>query len=183
VLGPDFSGSSQIIKSLPDGAMPAAPKIYFGLVDVRDVAGLHLRAMTSPAANGERFIAVAGETISILDIAKVLRRRMGASAARVPRIEAPNWVARLAALGHPLAAGSNLAARQGQAYHERQGEELAWLGAAWRRRGHRVDRRKLDQARLGQTVTVGATAAHHARFYLKRRPLLFRTRRSARISP
>jgi dihydroflavonol-4-reductase len=81
VLGPDFSGSIQIIKSLLDGAMPAAPKIYFGLVDVRDVAGLHLRAMTSPAANGERFIAVAGETISILDIAKVLRRRMGASAA------------------------------------------------------------------------------------------------------
>jgi dihydroflavonol-4-reductase len=114
VLGPDFSGSIQIIKSLLDGAMPAAPKIYFGLVDVRDVAGLHLRAMTSPAANSERFIAVAGETISILDIAMVLRRRMGASAARVPRIEAPNWVARLAALGHPLAAGSDLAARQGQ---------------------------------------------------------------------
>jgi dihydroflavonol-4-reductase len=45
----------------------------------------------------------------------------------VPRIEAPNWVARLAALGHSLAAGSDLAARQGQAYHERQGEELAWL--------------------------------------------------------
>ena len=102
VLGPDFSGSIGIFKALLDGAMPAVPKIYFGLVDVRDVADLHLRAMTSPAAKGERFIAVAGETLSILDIAKVLRRTMGTSAARVPRWEAPNWLVRLAATRVPL---------------------------------------------------------------------------------
>jgi dihydroflavonol-4-reductase len=58
VLGPDYSSSIAIIKMLMDGAMPAAPKIHFGLVDVRDVADLHIRAMTSAAANGERFIAV-----------------------------------------------------------------------------------------------------------------------------
>jgi dihydroflavonol-4-reductase len=102
VLGPDFSGSIGIFKALLDGAMPAVPKIYFGLVDVRDVADLHLRAMTSPAAKGERFIAVAGETLSILDIAKALRRTMGASAARVPRWEAPDWLVRLAATRVPL---------------------------------------------------------------------------------
>ena len=102
VLGPDFSGSIGIFKALLDGAMPAVPKIYFGLVDVRDVADLHLRAMTSPAAKGERFIAVAGETLSILDIAKVLRRTMGASPARVPRWEAPDWLVRLAATRVPL---------------------------------------------------------------------------------
>ena len=102
VLGPDFSGSIQIIKSLLDGAVPAAPKLYFALVDVRDVADLHLRAMTSPAANGERFIAVAGEPLSILDIAKLLRRKLGASAPRLPRFEAPNWLVRLAATRVPL---------------------------------------------------------------------------------
>src|SRR5882757_5773133 len=102
VLGPDFSGSIGIFKALLDGAMPAVPKIYFGLVDVRDVADLHLRAMTSPAAKGERFIAVAGETLSILDIAKLLRRKLGASAPRLPRFEAPNWLVRLAALRIPL---------------------------------------------------------------------------------
>jgi dihydroflavonol-4-reductase len=102
VLGPDFSGSIQIIKALLDGAVPAAPNIYFALVDVRDVADLHLRAMTSPAASGERFIAVAGETMSILDIAKLLRRKLGASAARLPRFEAPNWLVRLAATRVPL---------------------------------------------------------------------------------
>lgn len=102
VLGPDFSGSISIMKALLDGVMPAAPKIYFALVDVRDVADLHLRAMTDPAAAGERFIASAGETMSILDIARVLRTRLGAAGSRTPRFEAPNWLMRLAALGVPL---------------------------------------------------------------------------------
>jgi dihydroflavonol-4-reductase len=101
VLGPDYSSSIAIIKMLMDGAMPAAPKIYFGLVDVRDVADLHLRAMTSPTARGERFLAVAGETMSLHQIAQVLRGRLGASAARAPRFEAPNWLVRLAAIGVP----------------------------------------------------------------------------------
>ena len=101
VLGPDYSGSITIIKMLMDGAMPDTPKIHFGLVDVRDVADLHLRAMTSPAASGERFIAIAGEIMSLHQIALVLRDRLGASAARVPRFEAPNWLVRVAALGIP----------------------------------------------------------------------------------
>jgi dihydroflavonol-4-reductase len=101
-LGPDFSGSIDIIKALLDGRMPAVPRIYFGLVDVRDVADLHLRAMTSPAAKGERFIAVAGETMSILEIATVLRRELGSAARRVPRFQAPDWVVRLAARHNPM---------------------------------------------------------------------------------
>jgi dihydroflavonol-4-reductase len=105
-LGPDFSGSIGIIKELLDGTMPAVPRIYFGLIDVRDVAELHLRAMTSSAAKGERFIAVAGETMSILDIAKVLRAKLGAAARRVPRFQAPDWLMRLAALRNPMARAS-----------------------------------------------------------------------------
>jgi dihydroflavonol-4-reductase len=102
VLGPDFSGSIEIVKLLLDGAMPAVPRIYFGPVDVRDVVDLHLRAMTAPEAKGERFIAVSGETLSILDIAKVLRRELGPRARRVPRLQAPDWVVRLAANRVPL---------------------------------------------------------------------------------
>jgi dihydroflavonol-4-reductase len=101
VLGPDYSNSLRIIKALLDGAMPVSPRFYFGLVDVRDVADLHLRAMTDPAAKGERFLAVAGETMSIHQIASVLRQRMGRAARRVPRLEAPDWLVRLAALGIP----------------------------------------------------------------------------------
>ena len=102
VLGPDFSGSIEIVKSLLDGAMPAVPRVYFGVVDVRDVADLHLRAMTAPEAKGERFIAVSGETMSILDIGKVLRRELGPAARRVPRLQAPDWLVRLAANRIPL---------------------------------------------------------------------------------
>jgi dihydroflavonol-4-reductase len=102
VLGPDFSGSIEIVKSLLDGAMPAVPRVYFGIVDVRDVADLHLRAMTAPEAKGERFIAVSGETLSILEIGKVLRRELGPKARRVPRLQAPDWLVRLAANRIPL---------------------------------------------------------------------------------
>jgi len=53
--------------------MPGVPKLYFGVVDVRDVADLHLRAMTNPAAKGERFLAVASDFMSMLDLGKVLK--------------------------------------------------------------------------------------------------------------
>ncbi len=101
VLGPDFATSILLLQRMLDGAMPGAPKLQFGVVDVRDVADLHLRAMTHPAARGERFLAVAGEFISVLDIAKVLKRRMGAVAKRVPTRELPNWLIRIAALVDP----------------------------------------------------------------------------------
>jgi dihydroflavonol-4-reductase len=100
-LGPDYSGSIELIRALMAGAMPAVPQLHFGLVDVRDVADLHIRAMTNPAARGERFIAVAGETLSMHQIAKVLRRNLGAAARRVPRFEMPNWLARLFAKRAP----------------------------------------------------------------------------------
>ena len=101
VLGADFSTSILIVQRMMDGAVPGLPRIYFGVVDVRDVADLHLRAMTDPAAKGERFLAVAGDFMSGLDVARVLKRRMGAAAKRVPSFQVPNWVVRLAALRDP----------------------------------------------------------------------------------
>jgi nucleoside-diphosphate-sugar epimerase len=102
VFGPvfsrDFSTSIVIIKRLMDGGVPACPRLKFGAVDVRDVASLHLSAMTHPAATGERFLAVAGSFISILQIAQILRERMGAAASRVPTREMPDWVLRVMGL-------------------------------------------------------------------------------------
>jgi len=101
VLGPDYSVSILLIQRLIDGALPGCPKLNFGVVDVRDVASLHLLAMTHPAAKGERFLAVAGDFMWIRDMAKVLKDRMGESAKRVPRRELPNWLLRLASLRDP----------------------------------------------------------------------------------
>jgi nucleoside-diphosphate-sugar epimerase len=101
VLGPDYATSILVVQKLMDGAMPGCPRLWFGGVDVRDVADLHLRAMTHPAAKGERFLAVAGEFVSIVEIGQMLKRRMGAAARRVPTRELPDWLVRLAALKDP----------------------------------------------------------------------------------
>lgn len=98
VLGPDYSSSILILRRIMQGAVPGWPQLYFGVVDVRDVAELHILAMTRPAAKGERFLAVAGDFMSIRDIAKVLRARMGAAAAKVPIRQLPTWLVRVAAL-------------------------------------------------------------------------------------
>jgi len=101
VLGPDYSTSILLLQRLMDGAMPGCPRLAFGVVDVRDVADLHVRAMTHSAARGERFLAVAGDFMSIQEIARVLKARMGAAARRVPTRELPNWLVRIAALLDP----------------------------------------------------------------------------------
>ncbi|HEY1499464.1 MAG TPA: aldehyde reductase [Acidobacteriaceae bacterium] len=98
VLGPNLSTSILIVQRLMDGAVPGCPKIWFGAVDVRDVADLHLRAMTNPAAQGDRFLAVAGDFLSFSEVAKILRRRMGVWAKRVPTMQIPNFIVRLVAM-------------------------------------------------------------------------------------
>ncbi|MGP2438815.1 NAD-dependent epimerase/dehydratase family protein [Streptomyces sp. JW3] len=94
ILGPtlttDLRMSAQLVKSMLDGTLSVLPRQYFGVADVRDVADLHLRAMAAPEAAGRRYLALAdGPTISYLDVARTLRRRLGAAAAHVPTEEAP----------------------------------------------------------------------------------------------
>jgi nucleoside-diphosphate-sugar epimerase len=103
VLGPDYSTSILLVQRLMDGALPGCPQIWFGCVDVRDVVDLHLRAMTNPAAKGERFLAVAGDFLSITEMAKILKSRMGAAASKVPTRTLPNFVLRLVSLADPAA--------------------------------------------------------------------------------
>jgi nucleoside-diphosphate-sugar epimerase len=100
VLGKDFSSSIEIVVRLMNG-MPGCPRIYFGVVDVRDVADLHVRAMTHPDAKGQRFIAFVGGAMSMLDMANVLRSRLGAAARKVPTRELPDWLVRASALFDP----------------------------------------------------------------------------------
>lgn len=93
-LGDDDATSLVIVKYMMNGTLPAFPRIRTGVVDVRDVADLHLRAMTSPAANGERFIAIADRYIPLLEIGSYLRQGLGAAARRVPTRELPDWLLR-----------------------------------------------------------------------------------------
>jgi dihydroflavonol-4-reductase len=98
VLGPDLSTSIQIVQRLMDGAMPGTPRLSFGVVDVRDVADLHVRAMTNSAAKGERFLAIAGDFMTVQEISRILKARMGDAARHVPTRSLPDWAVRLAAI-------------------------------------------------------------------------------------
>jgi dihydroflavonol-4-reductase len=98
VLGPDHSTSTLFIQRLMNGALPGLPRLSFGVVDVRDVADLHLRAMTNPAAKGERFLAVAGDFMTVRQMAETLTARLGEAAARVSTRALPDWLVRLVGL-------------------------------------------------------------------------------------
>jgi nucleoside-diphosphate-sugar epimerase len=101
VLGPDYATSIMVVQKMMDGALPGVPRICFGVVDVRDVADLHVRAMTHPDAKGERFLGVAGDFMWLKEIARTLKERMGEQARRVPTRELPNWLVRLAQFKEP----------------------------------------------------------------------------------
>lgn len=98
-----YSTSIELIVRLMNASIPGLPDIGFGVVDVRDVADLHIRAMTDPAAAGQRFIAVAGENeaMKVQEIAMVLKERLGAKASKVPTRVVPHFVVKLLALFDP----------------------------------------------------------------------------------
>jgi len=101
VFGPlltmDNLGSVQLIQRLLEGRLPGIPDIGLWIVDVRDLADLHIRAMTSPQAAGERFVAV-GSFMWMADIARTLRSGLGGRASEVPTRRLPNAVVRLMSL-------------------------------------------------------------------------------------
>ncbi|MDT3445847.1 aldehyde reductase [Pseudofrankia sp. BMG5.37] len=99
-LGPDCSVYVEVVERLMNGKLPAIPQLTVGVVDVRDVADLHVRAMAVPAATGERFLATAG-VMSLPEIASLLRTRLGPAAHRVPTRTAPDWAIRLGARVNP----------------------------------------------------------------------------------
>jgi len=100
VLSKDFSGSVQVVERLMSGRVPGLPRLGFNVVDARDVADLHIRAMTAPEAAGQRFIA-AGTYAWMADIAALLKAHMAADAAKVPTRRVPDFVLRLAGLFDP----------------------------------------------------------------------------------
>jgi dihydroflavonol-4-reductase len=93
-LGSDFSASLLIVQKLMNGDFPACPRIGFAVVDVRDIADLHVRAMTSEKAAGERFLG-AGKFMWIEDVAKILREDMGQDARKVPAGKLPTWLVKI----------------------------------------------------------------------------------------
>lgn len=97
VLGARNPSSIELVRRLVLGRLPGLPHYSFGLVDVRDVADLQLRAMLHPEAAGERYLAVAGPTLSVAQMAGILR----SAGYRTPTRVVPNWLVRAAAVFVP----------------------------------------------------------------------------------
>jgi dihydroflavonol-4-reductase len=144
VLGPvwsrDYSASVVVVRKLLDGSLGACPDIGFGVVDVRDVADLHLRALQTPGIAGERFIAN-GRFMKLREIADVLRAQLGSEAARVTTRNAPDWMVRLAAHFVPVAKA--VVGELGSVRHQSPAHALAVLG--WQTRP--VEQSIVDTAR------------------------------------
>jgi len=101
VLGPvedsDFSASVLAVQQLTDGSMPMVPNIAYPLVDVRDVADLHVKAVTADNIDNDRFLA-AGPTLTFLEMGQILRDRLGGKAKKVPTKQMPDWLLSVFAL-------------------------------------------------------------------------------------
>ncbi|HEX4694183.1 aldehyde reductase [Sphingomonas sp.] len=102
-LNADLSTSIELVKRMLEGKLPGAPRLYLGAVDVRDVAGMQVKAMTDPAARNQRFLAVAGGALSMFEMASILRAHLGDKAAKAKFRELPDWLVKLVAIFNPLA--------------------------------------------------------------------------------
>ena len=144
VLGPvwsrDYSASLVIVKKLLDGSMGATPDVGFGIVDVRDVADLHVRALKAPGMAGERFIA-SGRFMKLREIAEVLRAQLGVDAHKVTTRNVPDWLVRIAAHFNPLAKA--VVGELGNVRNQDASHALAVLG--WQTRP--VEQSIVDSAR------------------------------------
>ncbi len=97
VLSKDFSDSVQVVQRLLAGSVPGIPRVGFSIVDVRDLADLHVRAMTMPEAAGQRFIA-ASHYAWMADVATMLKARLAGDARKVPTRRIPDFIVRLAGM-------------------------------------------------------------------------------------
>jgi nucleoside-diphosphate-sugar epimerase len=143
ILGPAWTtharSSLQLIKAMLDGMMPVLRRQRSGVVDVRDVADLHIRAMAAPAAAGKRYLALAdGPAISFLEVAQILRERLGPLAERVPTEEEPgSGPTRLII------------------HNDRAREELGWRPTPGRDHDHRDGREPARPRPAGELVKLG----------------------------
>jgi dihydroflavonol-4-reductase len=93
-LGSDLGTSVSMVSRFLDG-MPGVPNVRMGLVDVRDVAELHVLALANPKAAGERFLAVAEHFVSMAEVGRMLKEELGDRARKVPTRVLPDWLVRL----------------------------------------------------------------------------------------
>ncbi|WP_341676898.1 NAD-dependent epimerase/dehydratase family protein [Niveibacterium sp. SC-1] len=99
LLGRNASASLGVVGQMLGGKMPAVPRLGFVMIDVRDLADLHVRVLDDPKGMGERWIA-STDFLWLADVAAVLRERLGHAASRVPKRTMSDWLVSLLSLAN-----------------------------------------------------------------------------------
>jgi len=100
VMGPTLTGtrtgtSVNMIHEMMQGKMPMIPDIAIGMVDVRDVAKIHVNAIKADNVVGKRFILASSEAIPMMQIAEILKSN---GYPKVSTKKAPNFMLKFMAL-------------------------------------------------------------------------------------
>lgn len=136
----DRSGTIDVVRRLVHGKLPALPRIGWNVVDVRDVAELHLLAMTNALAAGERFLG-SGTFLWYADMARIIREGLPADAAKVPTRQMPDLAVKLVSRFNPqMAMVRHQLGRKRLVDNSKAHDVLGW-------KGREVDRTILDTAR------------------------------------
>lgn len=123
-LDEHISGSFHLLSNLLDGSMKVVPHLPLNIVDVRDVADLHIRAMMLPEANGQRFIATADGQITLSQITKLLKNKRPDAARKVSTLTIPNWMVYIASLFNPRAREAAVFLRMNRNVSNRKAREI-----------------------------------------------------------
>jgi dihydroflavonol-4-reductase len=84
IIGDIYPASFEgVVKALIDGTVTESPAFTLGVVDVRDVADLHIKAMLHPEANGQRFLATSAGVVSFYDVAQFIKKERPEKAAKI----------------------------------------------------------------------------------------------------
>lgn len=133
-LDAKLSSGFELLKNVLDGTMKRIPNLILAIVDVRDLADLHIRAMENPAAKGQRFLALSEGTMSLMEMAQLIKKELPDIATKASLKTMPNWLVRVAAWFDPRAKAlapmlgvnrnaSNLKARNILGWNPRSKEE------------------------------------------------------------
>lgn len=100
LLSDDLSTSIELVKQLLEGKVPMCPDVGFGIIDVRDVADMHYRALTVDGIRNDRFVC-SGPFLKFIDVANILTTNLGERARKVPTRRMPDWLLKTLAIVRP----------------------------------------------------------------------------------
>jgi len=127
LLLPNESTTCGIIRDMLQGKLPAVPNIEFGVVDVRDVASLHLLAAKDKNAKDQRYLCVAGETVSLVQIAGILKAGLGSKASKAPARTLPNILIRMLSCFMPSLRGALPELGPRKQFSNAKARDLGWI--------------------------------------------------------